>query len=194
MWISGLVSCLFLSLSFLAGMSLRPIGLEEMVAYSQRIFRGVCTAAEPAGSVAGLPVTLYTFRILERIKGADGERTVSFRQLGGEANSLQIPAYRVDEEYVLFLYPESEMGLTSPVGLLQGAFQVTRATESGQTLVQNGVGNLNLYLKETTVTRGPTDLSLDRRSVQKAKKLTLGRLLGDVGRILGDGTGEEVGP
>ncbi len=173
-------------------MSVRPVGLEEMVAYSQRIFRGVCTAAEPTGSVAGLPVTLYTFRVLDGIKGASTEQTVRFRQLDFAGDSLQIPRYRVDREYVLFLYPESEIGLTSPVGLLQGAFQVIRVAENGEPVVRNGVGNLHLLLKAPGVTRGPAGLRSDRRSARQAERLTVGQLLEEAGRIVGVGPSKEV--
>ncbi len=186
--IGAAVSCctasLLLLISGLAGMSVRPLALDEMVAYSQRIFRGVCVSAEPDGVISGLPVTRYTFRILEEVKGATGERTISFRQIGSAGESFEIPRYRVDAEYVLFLYPESEIGLTSPVGLLQGAFQVMRLSGDGEPLVRNGVGNRNLFLKR----KGMGKAAADHRSLPSTPQLGAGALT--LEQLLGSARGE----
>lgn len=182
--VSCCTACLLLLISGLAGMSVRPLALDEMVAYSHRIFRGICLSAEPDGVISGLPVTRYTFRILEEVKGATGERTISFRQIGSAGESFEIPRYRVEAEYVLFLYPESEIGLTSPVGLLQGAFQVMRLSVDGEPLVRNGVGNRNLFSRR----KGAAEAAPERRSLSPTPKLGAGALT--VEQLLSSSRGE----
>jgi hypothetical protein len=49
-----------------------------------------------------------------------------------------LPAYRVGEEVVLFLYPTSNVGFTSPVGGLQGKFLIQRLPGRPATVVSEG--------------------------------------------------------
>jgi hypothetical protein len=107
--------------------------IASMTAGAARVFRGRCVGIQ-AGSVAlagaRVPVTTYTFRIGEHLKGAR-TRTVRFRQLGASGGGARdlgrlagLPAYAVGGEYVLFLLPPSRAGLTSPAGAAEGAFVV----------------------------------------------------------------------
>jgi hypothetical protein len=65
--------------------------------------------------------------VLDRAKGGD-ESTFTVRQIGGELNGLavdyHVPKFVVGDEYVLFMPSPSRLGLASPVGLSQGAFNV----------------------------------------------------------------------
>jgi hypothetical protein len=97
------------------------------------VFRGTCEKVEPGTvEVAGarLAVTIYTFRVTERLKGHAGG-TITFRQIGspsGGASDLGrlagLPSYLPGQDYLLFLLPESRAGLTSPAGAAQGAFAI----------------------------------------------------------------------
>jgi len=101
---------------------------------SARIFRGRCVAAEPVavripgGTVAA---TRYSFDVVEGLKGVAGTRRTSFVQVGDRAGGPRdlcrlagLPTYTPGSEYVLFLLPESQRGLTSPAGAAEGAFLV----------------------------------------------------------------------
>lgn len=111
-----------------------------------RVFHGRCVAAEPAEvTLAGarLPVTVYTFEVVEGFKGAKAG-TVTFRQVGrpeGGPRDLGrltgLPVYRPGAEYVLFLLPESRAGLTSPAGAAEAAL----AVGPGGALVWSGPGH-----------------------------------------------------
>jgi hypothetical protein len=88
-------------------------------------------------------VTLVTLRVTEAFKGAaPGDFT--FMQIGhaggtpppvGRANFLllpDLPPYRTGEEILLFLYPPSEAGLTSPVDGARGKWPLARNPATGQ--------------------------------------------------------------
>jgi hypothetical protein len=112
----------------------------ELARSADRVFRGRCLeVAEGEATVGGvrLPVTVYTFRVLDPIQGS-ASGTVSFRQVGrpqggpGDLGELAgLPRYEPGGEYVLFLLPDSRAGLTSPAGAAEGAF-----TMDGERAVQ----------------------------------------------------------
>lgn len=138
------------SLGCLAGglyaTSVRTVNLGEMVGYADRVFYGRCLEAAPAESKAGFAVVEYTFEVLEGIKGTAGSETVTFRQVQsggkGQMGIPGMPAYRPGQKLVLFLHGDSELGLTSPVGFMQGVFQVRHDGDALK--VVNGLGNQNL--------------------------------------------------
>jgi hypothetical protein len=49
-----------------------------------------------------------------------------------------LPQFRAGEEWVLLAYPPSEAGLTSPVGLFQGAFRVRTVAAGDRTVAIPG--------------------------------------------------------
>lgn len=130
------ILCAFLALG-LAGARAEVVvslSLANMTVSAAQIFRGRCvTSKVELAEVAGarIPVTRYTFRISEHLKGP-GPDTVTFRQVGTPEGGLRdlghlsgLPTYTPDTEYVLFLLPESRAGLTSPAGAGDGAFLVS---------------------------------------------------------------------
>jgi hypothetical protein len=62
-----------------------------------------------------------------------------------------LPRYSIGEELVLFLRNESRRGFTSPVGLGQGAYHVTRHQGSAQVrsdLAPNSPRSLDEFIAE----------------------------------------------
>ena len=102
-----------------------PLNLEEITSASDRIFAGICTNVEEIEEdpESKLPVFRYTFNITEPIKGLNGKEEITFKQWKPTANGA---SYETGKKYVLFLYPNSERGLTSPVGFLQGQFEIQK--------------------------------------------------------------------
>ena len=102
-----------------------PLNLEEITSASNRIFTGTCTNVEEIEDdpESKLPVFKYTFKINDAIKGLQGKEEITFKQWKPTAKDA---GYEVGNKYILFLYPDSERGLTSPVGFLQGQFEVER--------------------------------------------------------------------
>lgn len=142
--------------------TVKHYNLKDMISKSERIFVGKCmSVAEaelkfPKGSIW---YTEYTFQVSETIKGQLGP-TVTFRQYGLSKpkkinetimlynRPIGMPAYEADQEYVLFLMGDSELGLTGPIGLYQGAFLV-HTNEFNQKVVVNGAQNRGLFLRTT---------------------------------------------
>ena len=134
LWASVLLSAVLVVVAGPASpRTVAPAVLAHFVDSSARIFRGSCVEAV-AGSVeiagATIPVTTYTFQVVESLKGAEAEQ-VTFRQVGapdGGARDLGrlvgMPSYAPGVEYVLFLLPASRAGLTSPAGAAEAAFAV----------------------------------------------------------------------
>ena len=118
--------------------SVAPLDLNQIVAGAQQIVHARCTGNESQPDPVLGVVTVSTFVVLDRAKGAAAS-TLTVRQAGGELNGLavdyHVPKFRVGDEYVLFLPAPSKLGLASPVGLAQGAFGV------GQGRAGKDVGN-----------------------------------------------------
>ena len=102
-----------------------PLNLEEITAAADRIFAGICINVEEIEDdpESKLPVFKYTFKITEAIKGIGGKEKITFKQWKPTAKGA---AYDVEKKYILFLFPDSERGLTSPVGFLQGQFEIEK--------------------------------------------------------------------
>jgi CxxC motif-containing protein len=103
----------------------RQLTLSEITQSADRIFSGKCTKREDIeyDSIAKLPVVQYTFKINEKIKGIDGNKEISFKVWEGLDKQN---GYQVGAEYVIALYPTSERGLTSSVGIQQGKFDIEK--------------------------------------------------------------------
>lgn len=109
--------------------SVIPLDLDQITAGAEHIVHVRCTRNEVQRDAAVGVVTVTTFVVLDRAKGASAA-TFTVRQAGGEMDGLavdyHVPKFAVDSEYVLFMPPPSKWGLASPVGLSQGAFSVVQ--------------------------------------------------------------------
>ena len=119
-----------------------PLNLEEITTAAEKIFTGKCIKIENIenDSQSKLPVVKYTFKITEGIKGVAGNKTISFKQWEPTTRDA---GYESGKKYVLFLHGESRIGLTSPVGFLQGQFNVD-ADDNGNETVKNKINNHGL--------------------------------------------------
>ncbi|HWP49910.1 MAG TPA: hypothetical protein VNM22_22340 [Candidatus Limnocylindrales bacterium] len=168
-WVScrvGGVIVFFNILSYPAfAVTILPMSLVEMIDRADKIFVGICLSVQPDSIIleqTPLPVTTYTFEVIEPLKGTLPKK-ITFSQVGVNASSdLAIsqsipgkpvripfhipgmPTYHPGEEVLLFLSGESRIGLTSPVGLLQGAFFARKDKISGKKFLVNGIQNAGL--------------------------------------------------
>jgi hypothetical protein len=82
--------------------------------------------------------------VLDTYKGKP-QKSLVFRQYLLDLRAqLGATEYRKGQELLLLLGPVSEFGLTSPVGLEQGRFLVSRDAK-GKAVAVNGRGNLGLF-------------------------------------------------
>jgi hypothetical protein len=138
----------FLSFSSLANS--RSVNLAEMTSHAGRIVHGrvveVREGVHPQHQY--LAVTWIKVQVVEMLKGG-AAREVTFMQYGNSTNQYvaHLPKYSLGEEVVLFLYPESKLGFTSPVGQGQGKFVVRTDTRSGQRVLLNEHFNHALFAR-----------------------------------------------
>ena len=129
--VSAIVAAAFFWCAYFAtdarATSVLPIELDQIVASAQHIAHVRCVSNTVEADPNVRVVTVSTFVVLDRAKGAPGA-TFTVRQVGGELNGVVIdyhlPTFKVGDEYVLFMPPASRLGLASPVGLAQGVFNV----------------------------------------------------------------------
>ena len=152
---------------------------EEMVSLSERIFVGVCVSVEQKqldlNNGSFMTYTEYTFEILQSIKGVSGEKIV-LRQVGlakGPGSIIGMPTYETGEKYLLFLREDSEYGLTSPIGLGQGAFKIFKAS-NGADLAINTFGNRGLFHRMDSK-------RLAKKTLKQEEKAMLNQTSGPVG-------------
>lgn len=136
--------CALLAVSQAGATTLLKMDLGELVQRSDRIFRGTVIDVEQSSVTAGggeLPMVVYRLRVEEMLKGeADvvkgDEAYVEIRMAGSikdetSQGDLQrfsmfrdVPRLTMGSDYLLLTTPESSIGLSTTVGLGQGAFSV----------------------------------------------------------------------
>jgi hypothetical protein len=121
---------LFLLITLPLAAQVRTLGLREMVASAGTIFIGTVSDTHGAYDEHGDIVTYTTFTVEQPIHGVAGS-TVTVKQLGGDAGGLStrlehMRYFHRGERVLVMFYPVSDLGFTSPVGLSQGAWTVSR--------------------------------------------------------------------
>jgi hypothetical protein len=123
-----------------------PQSLDQLTGEADTIVHGyvVSAKAESHPQLKNLSTIVVTMSVLDTLKGRP-QKTLVFRQyvwdLRAQKRALD---YRKGQELLLLLRPVSEYGLTSPVGLEQGRFNILH-DHKGQTLATNGRGNVGLF-------------------------------------------------
>lgn len=124
--------------------TLLQMQLGDLVQRADTIFRGTVVDVEQSSIEVGggeLPMVVYRLRVDELVKGeADvvkgDEAYIEIRMVGSIKDSVavgdserfsifrDVPRLTMGSDYVLFMTPESSVGLSVTVGLGQGAFSV----------------------------------------------------------------------
>ena len=140
------------ALAFGAPAQNAPMTLAELVQSAGTIVAGriVEVREEQHPQYPYVIITRVTLAVERAFKGEAGRRAPSgrftFFQIGGSKlfRSFDLPRYHEGEDVVLFLYPESAYGLTSPVGGAAGKFRIFADPQTKRRLVANGFENLEL--------------------------------------------------
>ena len=127
----GVTTALFVVGNAHATMVRGHVPLATVTAESGRIVHASVTDVISGWDDRGLPATWVTLAVMRTLKGTHGSRLV-VKQFGvmeplpdGTITALpDMPRYRVGDEVVLFLRPESAHGFTSPVGMRDGVYRV----------------------------------------------------------------------
>lgn len=142
---------------------LELLNLVDLTQTSHRIFEGRCikvehTSVKSRGGGLWIPAVRYTFEILDGIKGVSSP-TIQIQQLGHaldgkdfflKPESLGLPTFNAGQTYLLFMNENGSTGLTSPIGMVQGVFDVAKG------LAKNQLGNAHILfgMEEALKTSG----------------------------------------
>ena len=166
---AGLIAASMASTPCADATTVKHFDLGGMTASAARVFRGTVTDVR-AGSVSvgggQLATTIYRIRVTETFKGefatvkdimyADVEMVGSAKVDAQRNNARHFSAFRDmprlerGQEYLLFLTAESRIALSSPVGLVQGLFEIDTSIPSEPTA--NRMNNAGLM---ADVAKGP---------------------------------------
>lgn len=120
----------------------RIIGLREGRHPRYRNIRVLNVTVQVSQMIKGAAVGRFSFMQFAGLHGSErGGKRLSMAQ-----SLPDLPAYRVGEEVVLFLYAPSNVGFTSPVGGNQGMFLVRRSSGQPATVISEG-GNQSLAVE-----------------------------------------------
>ena len=128
LWLAVLALLVF---TLPAAAQVRTLGLQEMVNSAGMIFSGRVTEVRGGRDAHGDIVTYTTFAVEQGVRGVSGS-WVTIKQYGGESDGLStrlqhVRYFQQGEKVMVMLYPASELGFTSPIGLSQGVWQMTPA-------------------------------------------------------------------
>jgi hypothetical protein len=175
-----LITFLYAPTSLWGTMAL-PLNLSQMTEQAGTVFVGRCLESSPELDENRMPATLTRFEVLNGIKGVSTGEKILIKTYGVAKEPLDVRegekaivplksmtlsggGFRPNEEYLLFLYPESRLGFTSPVGGGQGKFEILTGRQ-GEKLVLNPFGNH--FLKEFPASGRPIQLEKAIETVQK---------------------------
>ena len=170
---SWIVCCVMLSsvvpLSSQAS-SMLPTTPQELVTLAGKAFVGTCESVVQRIDQRGLSIYEVRYRVQRMMKGAPQARVI-FRvvtsMLGdGELAGAAQP-FTVGSQDVLFLYPESAWGYTSPVAGAQGRFHITHDA-TGQAIVRNPFAGAQQTSNVTALRTMPLPQLLERFQQVKA--------------------------
>src|SRR5436305_1538233 len=149
---------LFLALPAFAqhGAVTRQSNLDEMVAKASTIVEGRILAArvEPHPQFKNLNTIVVRMSVSKTLKGS-AARELTFRQFVWDVRDrYNRLGYLPGSEELILLGPNSQYGLTAPIGLEQGRFHLS-TDAAGRKVAVNGRNNVGLF---TTTTKGQTRL------------------------------------
>ncbi len=122
--LSAIVELPFIQQSWSADFPFVPPSLSQLTRQAGYIFAGTVTKVERVIPSAAneLATMRITFRVEQAIRGVRTGETLVMREWAGLWDADE--RYRAGERVVLFLYPPSKLGLTSPVGGRLGHFSI----------------------------------------------------------------------
>lgn len=112
---------------------------------SALIFSGTVLKVDHIAPAGSQPITQITFRVESAIRGTRRGQVLTVHEWAGLWNSGE--RYQAGERVLLFLYPQSKLGLTSPVGGPLGRYRVD---QSGRVLLQGVTGPKPIRLRDFT--------------------------------------------
>ena len=152
-----------LSASMVGAEMVRHMNLDDLTDNAGKIFRAKVLAMQPGTVTAGgseLPTVMYRLEVVDAIKGVVNSQsdyagtTLTMQVLGSvkgrpvENGVKYVGGFKpisldIGSEYLLFTTQPSSIGLSTTVGMSQGAFKVQ--TIDKEERVANGMNNQGLF-------------------------------------------------
>ncbi len=133
-----------------------PRNIADLSRQAATIVRGqvILARVEPHPELTNLSTIVVTLRVSETLKG-NAVPVLTFRQFMWDIrDKYRMGGYTKGQEVLLLLNPVSSYGLTSPAGMDQGRFVISRDAKGNATAV-NGYGNVGLFAGVTAQKRKP---------------------------------------
>ena len=112
----------------------------------------ISSQVEPHPQFKNLNTVLVTMSVSDSLKGTP-QKSITFRQYVWDLHSIDANGgYHKGQELLLFLRAPSPYGLSSPAGLQQGRFEITRDAK-GQLQAMNAEHNAGLFVNLATKAR-----------------------------------------
>lgn len=116
-----------------SAVSLRPLDIAQLTTQAELVIHGRVISQEVTlDETSQRVVTFTTFEVIDTLKGTTGE-THRIKQLGGHLSGSDtvhrvpgVPRFVDGEELIVFLPAVSRLGFSSPIGLTQGNYRITR--------------------------------------------------------------------
>jgi hypothetical protein len=123
-----------------------PQNIAELSQRTATIVHGFVISAriEPHPQFKNLTTVVVTMRVVQIFKGAPAS-TFTFRQFVWDIrDKYDAAGYKKGEQLLLLLNANSPYGLTSPAGMDQGRFEISRGP-TGVVVAANGHANVGLF-------------------------------------------------
>jgi hypothetical protein len=123
-----------------------PTNIGVLSQQAARIVHGriVSARVEPHPELANLTTVVVTINVTETLKGS-AVKELTFRQFIWDIrDQYDAAGYQKGQELLLLLNATSQYGLTSPAGMDQGRFRISRDAR-GNVWALNAHGNLGLF-------------------------------------------------
>ncbi len=151
----------------------QPRALDQLTAEASTIVRGhvISARVEPHPQLSNITTVVVSMRVSETLKGKVDGGVLQFRQFIWDIrDQIDASRYAKGQELLLMLGPVSQYGLTSPVGLEQGRFRITRDS-NGNVSAVNGRGNQGLFdsIEQRAKSRGLALTSRQTRFVRQSQ-------------------------
>ena len=166
-----------------ASMAVRQMNLQQMCASAGRIFRGTVLGVKDGAVTVGgaqIATVVYHLRVDEAFKGSFGtikDEPIATIQMIRPSKAPQVgpmrrfstfddlPRFEQGHDYLILATAPSVAGLSTTVGLGQGAFKV--GGKVGQEIAVNGNNNIGLYAgMNVAPVRGPVAYSTLRSQIR----------------------------
>ncbi|MDJ0654366.1 MAG: hypothetical protein QNJ40_09445 [Xanthomonadales bacterium] len=159
------------------------MNLATLAERSDKVFRGTVLSVSETSVQAGggtIPAIIYTLRVDDALKGSfdevKGETLVEIKMVGtlkqyhaGKGPIAGFPLLKTGADYLLMVAHPGPVGLTSPMGLGQGTFNIFTDPSTRQEMALNGFNNVALFkglakstrdLAKSAPTEGPVPYSM----------------------------------